>query len=259
MRKFLFTSALFCTLVSFAQTISTDRPTQSLAPHVVPGGRLQLETGFIFEQVNSDFSNIVFNSTLLRYGVNGRYEVRLGFDFVQQDDVDFSSGQEFRNSGFTPFFLGVKVKLSEQKGIIPNFSFVGQIFLPNEESGSPVRQSFITPEFRFLSEYSLGDRVTLGYNWGLRWFDADLSGVEDFRPTTLYSAYVTVRTIKSLSVYFEPFIFLREDEDSDFRVNAGLLYLINDKIQFDVEGGVGISDIAPSYFVGGGISFSFLK
>jgi len=59
----------------------TDRPDQTESSSTVPKNSLQIETGVIYENFsndNTEFQNLGLGTTLLRYGVWGNFELRLG-------------------------------------------------------------------------------------------------------------------------------------------------------------------------------------
>ena len=81
-------------------------------------------------------------------------------------------------------------------------------------------------------------------------------------PNTIY----TVTLARDLGQGFGGFIesygfFTRYDVPDeirgDHRMDGGFTYLYNHDVQFDVSGGVGLTENAPDYFISAGISFRF--
>ena len=47
----------------------------------------------------------------------------------------------------------------------------------------------------------------------------------------------------------------QREDDNQLRMDAGLTYLINNDVQVDLSGGIGLTDNAPEKFVALGLSF----
>jgi len=60
---------------------------------------------------------------------------------------------------------------------------------------------------------------------------------------------------EKLKVYIEPYGFLTNNGDELHLINGGFTYLINNDIQLDLTGGLGLNEIAPDNFVSCGASF----
>lgn len=59
------------------EAIQTDRPDQTETPALVPRGMFQMENGFSFEDAGNGNESIVAPSSLLKYGLNDNFELRL--------------------------------------------------------------------------------------------------------------------------------------------------------------------------------------
>src|SRR3972149_6805763 len=80
----------------------TDRPDQTESSAVVPLKSLQIETGFIIENKETNIFKsraFTYNSTLLRYGLVENMELRLGLEYLGEkvknkntDNVDTALG-----------------------------------------------------------------------------------------------------------------------------------------------------------------------
>lgn len=245
MKKLLF---LFCVLrcaTIQAQTtdpIQADRPDQTETPSIVPKGMFQIETGFTFQK-NDEISNSNSLPTVLwKYGVNENFELRLITEFISEK----INGE--KNSGFTPVLIGLKIKLCEEKGIIPKTSFIGHIGLPNAAS-SRYKTDFIAPEFRFTMQHTLSDKLSLGYNLGCEWDGMTPETTFVYTLTTGYSIN------NKIGCYAELFGFAPQHESANHNFDAGLTYLINNNFMVDLSSGIGITDNAPEHYVAFGFSF----
>jgi hypothetical protein len=128
----------------------------------------QIETGFTLQKNEAHSKSSSLPSILWKYGVNENFELRL-----------ITENKEKKN-GFTPIHVGFKVKLSNEKGIVPKTSFIGHISLPNIASPN-YKTTFVASEFRFAIQHSLSEKISFSYNLGAEWdgFSAE--------PTFIYS------------------------------------------------------------------------
>lgn len=244
MKQFLLLAGLLTSIASTAQeggTISTDRPSQSAGSSLVPAGSFQIETGLILEKDGS-LNGSNFN-TLIRFGVNEFLELRF-----QQDYLGNDLGME-KVSGLSATRIGLKSVIAKEKGWMPEMALVGNITLPSGESIYQTRNT--TPDFRFAVSKGISDKVTIGYNLGTQW-DTDSP-----KSTTFYTLIVAVSFSDKFGGFFEPYGFVRKEQQADSRLNGGFTYLLTSNMQVDLTAGVGLTDEAPDSFIAFGYSVVF--
>jgi len=105
---------LSISFVSKSQTvelpdISADRPGMATTPFILQPQKLQIETGFSYKKIKIEKTfqeTILYNSTLLRYGINQNSEIRLQTDYAQvkKDSLNIK--------GFNPLTIGTKLLVS---------------------------------------------------------------------------------------------------------------------------------------------------
>ena len=88
----------------------------------------QVETGFSVQKNDANSNTQTLPSTLWKYGVNDHFELRLITEFSKEKAFDE------KISGFNPILIGCKIKIADEKGIVPKTSFIGHISLPNVAS-----------------------------------------------------------------------------------------------------------------------------
>jgi hypothetical protein len=137
MKRFLFFILSITVFYAHAQEntpdLITDRPDQTESASVVPLRSLQIETGFIFESDNAldrKLTTYDFNSTLLRYGLLERLELRLGLAFLSERSKNNDTGISETVKGLSPLYTGFKILVVEEKGCIPQIAFLGGLILP---------------------------------------------------------------------------------------------------------------------------------
>jgi hypothetical protein len=100
-------------------------------------------------------------------------------------------------------------------------------------------------------QHTLGDKQTLSYNLGAEWDGVTPVTTFTYTLTTGYSL------TEKLGIYIEFFGFLPQFEKADNQFDGGFTYLINPNQQLDISGGIGLSEVAPRYYVSLGYSFRF--
>ena len=224
------------------EPIQADRPDQTETPAIVPKGMFQVETGFIFQKNDENSNSNSLPTVLWKYGVNENFELRLITEFVSEKNFDQKS------DGFTPILIGFKVKLCEEKGIVPKTSFIGHIGLPNAAS-SRYKNDFVAPEFRFTMQHTLSEKFSLSYNLGFEWDGITPQSTFVYTLTTGYSIN------KKLGCYAEIFGFAPEKDTAIHNFDAGFTYLINNNFMVDLSSGIGLTDNALDHYFALGFSF----
>ncbi len=212
-------------------SIATDRPSASFASSVVPKGILIAELGY-FNQL-TDFGNsiIISNQTMpnamLRYGVNDRLELRLGTDFYQHSTKSDLGNSKV--SGINPLNLGVKLHVQEEKGFIPQTTFLGQLQLA-EIASKDFRLDRNQAFFRFMFQNNVSDKFFILYNVGMNFNNFD----NQFTSTFLLGFV----PIQNLTLFIESFgIKSSELSGIDNYAHVGAVYVINKRYQLDATFG----------------------
>ncbi|HAY88227.1 MAG TPA: hypothetical protein DCY51_02150 [Bacteroidetes bacterium] len=262
---------------AFAQ-IETDRPDFTESPNVVPKGALQIETGFILENDKVEMTgkfpgtgkweekrqNITMNTTLFRFGLTDRIELRLNTAFNSNSlneynvlesgpwlPANFQPADSFFDpvSGFSTSFIGFKTNLFKSEKM--SIGFLGHLYIPELASGDFAKLSGqkVAPEFLIPLTYDITDRFGIAVQYGLSW-----DGLTP-NPTTSYTLALGYGITDKLSFYVEPYGFLTNNGDELHLINGGFTYLINDDFQVDLTGGFGLNEAAPDNFINCGASF----
>jgi hypothetical protein len=224
--------------------IQLDRPDQTETPMIVPKGYIQFESGFSYEK--TDANNKIFNypSVLWKYGVNSKFELRLITELVST-----KSGSE-KYTGITPIVIGFKANLLEEKGMIPQTSFIGHLATAGLASKN-YKTTFYAPSFRFLMQHTLSDKFSLSYNLGSEWDG------ESPEPIFIYTFTGGATITKRLGCYAELYGFVPQKQMANHSADGGFTYLVTNNFMLDLSGGVGLTRNAPSYFIAFGISGRF--
>jgi hypothetical protein len=236
---------LFISFITFAQDIEpiqADRPDQTETPSLVPKGMFQVEAGFSYQKENDDSDSFALPSVLWKHGVNKWFELRLITEFVKEkneiEDI----------SGFNTILVGCKIKMFEEKGLIPKTSFIGHVLFPSIAS-TQYKTNYYAPEFRFVMQHTLSEKFSLSYNLGSEW------NGETNTPVAIYTLTTGYSITNKLGSYVELFGFAPKNDKANHSFDGGITYLINNNFMLDLSSGFGITENAPDYYVAVGFSF----
>ena len=224
------------------EPIQTDRPDQTETPALVPKGMFQMENGFLYQKENDDENSLVTPTVLAKYGVNENFELRL---IIEYNTIE-SAGQ--KTSGFNPILIGTKIKMCEEKGIVPKTSFIGHLLIPKFAS-EDFKADYYATEFRFVMQHTLAEKLSLSYNLGAEW-----DGISP-DATFIYTLATGFTFTDKLGGYAELFGFAPQNDTANHNFDGGLTYLLSNNMMLDVSAGVGLTENAPDYFVSCGFSF----
>ena len=245
MKNSILISLFFISVFSYSQEnepIQTDRPDQTETPSIVPKGMFQVETGFSFQKNDANSNTNTLPSTLWKYGVNENFELRLITEFVSEK----TAGQSI--SGINPILIGCKIKISDEKGIVPKTSFIGHLLLPNVASTN-FKSDYFAPEFRFVMQHTLSKKMSFSYNLGAEWDGITPNATFIYTITTGYSF------TDKLGSYIELFGFAPESDKANHSFDGGITYLISNNFMLDLSSGFGITENAPNHYIAIGFSF----
>jgi hypothetical protein len=243
MKLYLIIAAvLSCSAVLAQDVISTDRPTQTAATSLVPSGHFQMESGYLYINVDGGFISHSLNS-LLRFGVSPRIELRA---FVDHSWNRISlDGAERTANLWAPLQLGAKIRISENEGWIPAASFVGMILLRSGEGRLEIDRS--VPDLRVAFSNDLPGIFDLFYSLGITWIG------KDYTPLELYTVGVGITISPTVWGYVEFFGFFDSSPISP-SLDTGLTWRVTDNVQLDLTGGFDFPK-AGGFFLSSGFNF----
>ncbi len=224
--------------------IQLDRPDQTECPFITPKNHIQIESGLTMEKISRDESSYSLPSSLWKYGINEKWELRVVTEFNTQQ----SSSSKL--SGLAPITIGFKTALCEETGFIPKTSFIGH--LQTSQLGSKRFQTpYIAPSFRFTMQHTLSKNISLAYNLGAEWDGQSAA------QTYIYTLTTGIGLTPKWGCYGELYGFLSPINKADHRADCGITYLINKDVMVDISGGFGLTDNAPNNYIALGFSFRF--
>jgi hypothetical protein len=235
------------------EEIETDRPDQTECASVAQPGSVQLETGFLYtndkvEEIAGRTEMTLFNygTTLLRIGVFKQTEFRLEAGQYETTDYRNDAGSS-RIEGFSPFVIGTKIAVCEEKGILPKIAFIGHLQLPvgNEKL---ITKDEVLPSFSFSLAHTLSERFSLGYNLGMEW------GSGSTVPVYFYTLTVGAGIAEKCEVFIETFGDFSKGQLPQSYFDLGAGYLPRKNLKFDVSGGIALNENSADLFLSAGFS-----
>jgi hypothetical protein len=232
--------------------IRTDRPSQTYSSYLVQKGVLQIESGVGYVQFNrigsgQDFfiENFTVNTTQLRYGVSKNIELRfsqnISFDRLGPKGDKFTS-----DLLFAPTSIGAKIHVIEERGYVPEISFLGEI-------GSGIFSDLGDQNiklFRFNFSNTISSKFSIAYSLGMNFGN-------NFRNSTasisLLGSYALSNKISAFAEYYT---VLNPDFFNTHNYDFGVTYLVNNNLQLDMYAGSYFKEngMAPNLIFGFGFA-----
>jgi hypothetical protein len=248
MRKnIVFVLLLFTIAGSAQQKIDTDRPDQTESATLVPKGWFQAEIGLQREEQANQITWL-HPSALWKYGINNWLELRLITELVSLHDND--GGDEFKESGLLPVQLGAKIRMWEEKGIIPQTSLIFHHTISQLSSEKFENQEW-APNFRFVMSNKITKTISLGYNLGAEWDGMNTS------PRWLYTFAPAIEVGRNWKFYLESYGFAGKSHDPEHSLAGGIIYYVSNDVQLDFSPSFGLTEAATDRYFTVGLSFRF--
>ena len=219
-----------CSLV-FSQ-ITTDRPSQTESAVVLSSGQIQVESGILIENSQSNIN------TLFRIGIIEGIEIRINSNYLINDELSF-----MKKSSFSDFEVGAKFRIFDKTSNNTKVAFLSHLSIPT------AIEVFSNDVYGLLSRlnvsHGLNNESQIAYNLGYNKFKK-MDG--QFIYTIVYG-----RSLDSFGIFFEIF---GDDSKNSSNINfdSGITYLLDNEKQLDLSIGKGINN--DMIFISGGISIN---
>jgi hypothetical protein len=240
------------------EPLATDRPDFTEASVTVGRGVVQLETGYTYffdEEGGERVTSNSFPEALLRVGVLAEWlELRVAWNYISE--TTSLAGVSNTNSGADDLYLGMKLGLTPQEGVLPEMALMPQMRVPTGAEG--ISSEEVLPGLNWLYGWDLNDFLSLGGSTQAnRSVDETTS---DGYLELAQSVTIGYSLAERIGAYTEWFVLAPHSADTartETYFDAGLTFLLSNDVQLDVRAGVGLSEGADDHFVGTGASFRF--
>lgn len=228
--------------------LTSDRPHVSEATATVGKGRAQLETGYTFTLENSTgvkTQTHSFAEPLLRVGMFADwFELRLATNYLIQT-ANSPPGSPVRMSGSDDMYLGAKVAIVKQQGVLPDFTIFPQLRVPTGTGGWSNDKTL--PGVNLAYSWALTKRIELECNTVFNRSADEFGGfyTEAFQ-TANFEFDLGPRWI-----YFTEFLFFQPWAQSNVAprqnyFHTGFQYFITPNLQIDFHSAVGLNEPADN-------------
>jgi len=249
--------------------INTDRPTFTPANTVVPRRRLQFESGFTFNYLETRSArNEVYDlpELAMRYGLVDRVELRTFWLGENWDQAQLRRGGTRSPGGVSDMEVGFKWQLlreDKQKKWRPTTALITSIIAPTGGSSS-LSDETVEPYINLIYGWSLTDKLTLAGSTGYLGIrqqptPGTVGRTDNFQRyhqslVAFFSA--TDRTTLFYEWYVLMFTNAPDNRPTHF-MDGGILYRLTPNMQLDLRAGFGLSGRPDDFFTGAGYSVRF--
>jgi Putative MetA-pathway of phenol degradation len=233
--------------------VDPDRPHFPEATTTVGNGRIVLESGYTFTKKDGTFLSNSYPEALLRVGVFADwFEFRIGQNFAYQRQT--AEDMTTTASGAQDLYLGMKLGLTEQKGLLPQIAIIPQMTVPT--GSSTLTAGRILP----------GLNVDLGWEVVKDFFGIELLIANNFVQDNMHNTGFQVATgltglvqiTKKLEAFaewdaFYPTGSISSSGPQQYAV-GGLVYFVTPNLALDARMGVGLNSRSNNFLTGVGFA-----
>jgi hypothetical protein len=243
------------------EPLITDRPDFTEASVTVGRGVAQLETGYTYFSDDDGTTSVRAHAApeaLLRVGMFAEwFEWRIAYNYLEETTSEPGVGRSTVN-GSDDLYLGIKLALTGQAGILPEMALMPQMRVPS--GSSEISAGETLPGLNWLYGWDLNDWIATG---GSTQFNRRLDDVTAEPYTEWAQSWTFNYSLTDwMGGYTEWFCLAPDGADTNHCENyfdGGLTFLLNNNVQLDVRAGVGLNEAAADMFAGVGLSVRSLR
>jgi len=199
----------------------------------------QIETGAFFDTYGDKMQstqNFAINSTLLRFGLFKNVELRTSWIYNETKfKAKNSTLTDEKISEFSPFLIGIKGNLFEEKNRFPEISVMSHAYFPfasKDESAFNAKGL----DFSFLIAHNFGKKSNLTYNLGGYWE----KGIKE--SLYFYTTAYTYTLLDNLVSYIELYGDFQKRQIANHLLDVGVTYTFKPNLELDVAVGRSITE-----------------
>ncbi len=236
-----------------ADRLDPDRPHFPEASTTVGNGRAILESGYTFTKKGTSFSSHSYPEALLRAGVFADWlELRIGQNFVNERQTE--AGTTTSANGAQDLYLGIKLALTEQKGLLPTMALIPQTTVPTGSSavtaGTALPGLNVDCSWEVIKELFSIELLVANNR-----VKDDTGGTRHELATGLTGAFQLTRQLEVFVEWdaFYPVGGIGPAGPRHYAV-GGLVYFITRDFEVDFRTGVGLNGNSNDFLVGVGFA-----
>lgn len=243
------------------EPLVTDRPDFTEASVTVGRGVVQVETGYTYFNDDDGTTSVRTHTVpeaLFRIGMFADwFEWRLAYTALEETTSETGVGR-LTVRGSDDLYLGIKLALTGQVGILPEMAIMPQMRVPSGSGGITAGETL--PGLNWLYGWDVTDFISMG---GSTQANRKLDD-ETAEPYTEFAQSWTINYALADRVggYTEWFCLAPDGADTNHNENyfdGGLTFQPTNNVQFDIRAGVGLNEAATDMFAGVGLSIRSLR
>ena len=229
----------------------TDRPDVTESAVVVPINSFQIETGFIYQKqkfdqnnISTENDNLILASTVFRYGINDKLELRFGGEYLSGKTTEGVINSDVQ--GLRGLFVGSKFQITNDKNRIGDLALLLELGLPfgNEK----LRSDKIEPKFIIAAAKDIDESLIICINAGSE-YDGDAG-----KNHAVYSASLGISLGDRIGAFLEYYGDAVNGSKPRHNFDFGFTYLQKKNIQIDASAGTILLSNETNWF--GSIGFT---
>jgi hypothetical protein len=236
------------------EPLVADRPDFTEASSTVGSGVVQLESGYTYafdDDGTTSTKSHSYPEALFRIGLCADWlELRIAWNYGHEEVAGVES------AGGEDLYLGFKIGLTPQEGILPEMALVPQMTVPTGADAFTANE--ILPGVNWIYGWDVCESIsTTGSTQFNRTID---DGTERAYTEWAQSWTIGYSLCDQVGAYTEWFVIAPHSADTavtEHYFDGGFTVLLTNDVQWDVRAGVGLNDAADDYFVGSGLTIRF--
>jgi hypothetical protein len=239
----------------YGDRIITDRPHLAEAASTVGLGRVQVETGYTYFTDGSGGTSTQtqsFPEPLFRIGLFREwFEFRLQYNYFHEQTDTATTRTVLQGSD--DLYVGAKIGLVEQAGILPELTIFPQMRTPT--GGPAFTAGEVLPGMNFVYAWRVTERFEIECNTNVN--RRRNPGLDHFYTEYLQTFNFEYDLMEQVMLFNEFVIFSPVggiNVPGQAYSHGGLHYFLLPNLQIDVHAAVGLNGAADDFFGGSGVS-----
>jgi hypothetical protein len=232
--------------------IDPDRPHFPEAATTVGLGRAVLESGYTFSQKAGEQLSHSYPEALIRVGVFADwFELRVGQNLSEQRTM---GGLTRSSGGFQDLYLGAKIALTEQNGLIPTAALIPQMTVPTGSSDQTAHRVLAGLNTDFAWDI-VKDRFGIELLIANNQIRDELGGIQYQLATGVTGVFQASKQLELFAEWDAYYVRggLASTLPQHYAV-GGLVYFITPNLEVDARAGVGLNHRSNDVLAGVGFA-----
>ncbi len=240
------------------QPLASDRPDFTECSSTVGHGLTQIEMGYTFihdREGNSETQSHSYPEALFRIGMFADwFEWRIAYNHGSQG-VTVGGVPITSETGAEDLYLGIKLALTEQDGLLPEMCIMPQMTVPSGAEASTAGE--VLGGVNWLYGWDLSESIsTAGSTQINKAVDEDGSNYYEVAQSWTIG-YTLAEHLGAFAEFFGLFPSGASTALPEYYFDAGLTFPITNNLQFDIRAGLGLNEPADDFFTGTGVVIRF--